>query len=76
MTNRIGITTDLQARLAHWSSRHATLKDWQILAGPTTRVEAQTLETQLAKENGCEAHPGGDEPDDGSNQWYVYGFNY
>lgn len=76
MACRIGITTDLNARKAYWESVHPTLKDWQVLAGPTTRSEAQALETQLAEEHGCVAHPGGNDPDDGSNQWYVYGFNY
>lgn len=76
MACRIGITTDLAARKAYWQSQHPTMKDWQILAGPTTRAVAQATETQLAAQNGCKASPGGNEPDNGSSQWYVYGFNY
>lgn len=75
MACRIGITTDLASRKAHWESVHPTLRDWQIMAGPTNRANAQALETQLAREHNCEAHPGGDEPDNALAQWYVYGFN-
>ena len=76
MACRIGITTNLQARKAHWQSVHPTLNSWQILGGPTSKSDAQAIETKLAKQYNCEAYPGGDDPDDGSNQWYVYGFNY
>lgn len=76
MACRIGITTNLQARKAYWESIHPTLRDWQVLAGPTSREEAQSVETKLAKQHGCVAHPGGDEPNTLLSQWYVYGFNY
>lgn len=76
MACRIGITTDLKVRKAYWNSQHPTLKDWQILGGPTTKADAQEIETQLAKQHSCTAHPGGDDPDIASAKWYVYGFNY
>lgn len=76
MACRIGITTDPHTRKAHWQSVHPSLRDWQILAGPTSRENAQATETRLAQQHGCEAHPGGNEPAGALAQWYVYGFNY
>jgi len=73
---RIGITTNLAKRKTYWSNVHSTFSDWKVLGGPMSRQKAQNMETQLAKQYRCEAHPGGDEPDNPSTSWYVYYFTY
>ncbi len=74
---RVGITTDLYARKAHWESVYAEVTDWQVLAGPfNTKAEAQAEESRLVVHYGCEAHPGGDDADFAGAPWYVYGFNH
>lgn len=74
---RIGITTDPDGRRSHWESVYRNLRDWQILAGPyPSKEEAQRMETELARKNGCESHPGGDDAGGLLSQWYVYGFNH
>jgi hypothetical protein len=77
MACRIGITTDLEAHKSYWESKCQDLRGWQVLAGPlTTKEKAQAQETRLAREFGCENAPGGDDPDDPTTQWWVYGFNH
>lgn len=74
---RIGITTNLEQRKSYWEEKYLTLKEWQILDGPfTSKAGAQKRETELANKYNCEAHGGGDDPDNLGAQWYVYGFNY
>ena len=72
---RIGITTDLEQRKKDWESKYEGFSDWQKLAGPLSRKEAQEKETELAEKYGCEASPGGDYPDSG-DEWYVYYFKF
>jgi len=73
---RIGITTDLEARKTYWESVYRNVRDWQVLAGPLSRAQAQAEETRSAANYGCEAHPGGNDPDFPGSKWYVYGFNH
>jgi hypothetical protein len=74
---RIGITTDLETRKAHWEGKYKNFRDWHIMAGPyTDKSIAQLKETELAKEHNCEAHAGGADSSDPNAKWYVYGFNH
>lgn len=34
------------------------------------------METKIAREKGCESHPGGNDPDNSKATWYVYKFDY
>lgn len=71
------MTTNIEKRKAYWTSQYPNLMDWQILAGPiASKTEAQKKETKLAKQHGCESHPGGDDPDTIGASWHIYGFNY
>lgn len=76
MKCRIGITSNLEQRERAWRATHPNLNNWTILMGPLGRKEAQAWETKLAAEQGCQAHPGGDEPDNPNAKWYVYRFEY
>jgi hypothetical protein len=77
MACRIGITTRPDERRKEWETRCKCFKNWQILAGPLSREEAQNRETLLALIHGCDAHHGGNEPDNIFNdQWYVYKFDH
>jgi hypothetical protein len=71
------MTTNLEQRKIYWETVYKQLRNWQILAGPLdTREEAQEMETKLAAKHSCESDPGGDDPDNPSDKWYVYGFNH
>jgi hypothetical protein len=76
MACRVGITTDPKRRRAEWTSEYPDLMNWEILAGPVSRAEAQEIEDAQALMYGCEASPGGDEPDQPGAEWYVYRFDY
>ena len=77
MVCRIGITTNPEQRKAQWLREYPTLRNWEILIGPTKdKAEAQIAETMLSQKSGCESAPGGDDPDDPFAQWYVYRFYY
>ncbi len=72
---RIGITTNPEERRNDWNRDYPGLKNWRIIAGPfTTKYEAQIVETDMAKQYGCVAAPGGrDVP---GLSWYVYMFDF
>ena len=70
---RVGISTNPEQRKKDWENEYEGFSDWQILAGPLSRDEAQKKEDEIAKERGCEAHHGGDEPDVNTG-WFVYYF--
>ena len=74
MPCRIGITTDPQERRAYWQNQHPTLRNWQILGVYPTKSQAQQVETQTARNRGCQASPGGAGPE--AAQWSVYYFDY
>ena len=74
MACRIGITTNPGERRRYWESQHPNLQNWQILSRHKTKSAAQSAETQLAKQHGCESHPGGDAPENAD--WCVYKFDY
>ena len=75
MACRVGITTDPDRRKQEWRSRYpVTFRDWQFF-GPYSRQQAQMEEDRLAKLWGCEASPGGREPESAS-WWYVYKFQH
>ena len=73
MACRIGITTNLEEGKQYWQNKCDGFANWQVLAGPLSKEEAQKKETELAQKYGCEAHPGGDDPDS-DDGWYVYYF--
>ena len=73
----IGMTTDIEQRKADWKGKHPNLEEWKILAGPfSSKAQAQTKETELAREHRCKSHMGGADPDDPNAKWYIYRFNY
>ena len=74
----VGMTTDLERRKKEHKSEHPTLKEssWEEFGPYSSREEAQAEETRLAKKHNCQAHPGGDNPDDRGKKWYVYYFEY
>ena len=76
MACRVGITTDPKRRKAEWAARHPDMGNWEVIAGPIPRAEAQSIEDAQALIYGCEAHHGGDEPDVPGAGWYVYKFDY
>jgi hypothetical protein len=71
---RVGITTDPERRQSEWETVYKNLRQWQILGTYAKREDAQALETKTAEEHGCEASPGGNEPDNPNVQWSVYHF--
>ena len=76
MACRIGITTDLKSRKAYWSAHCKCFENWEILGGPYSRDIAQKMETIQAGRFGCDAHPGGADPNEVGNGWYVYKFDH
>ena len=74
MACRVGMTTDLDERRAHWASQHPTMRNWQILHKVYTKREALDWEKKHAELRGCESGQGGGGPDNGV--WYVYYFEY
>lgn len=74
MPCRVGITTDPDTRKAYWESRVVGLENWRILKRFSTKEVAQEYETEYAKRNGCQAHPGG--ASDVYGTWSVYRFDY
>lgn len=76
MACRIGITTDLVARQEYWESKCECFKNWQVSGPFESREHAQQAETALANTHGCEAHYGGNEPDDPNAKWFLYFFEH
>jgi hypothetical protein len=73
MACRVGITTNVEARRAHWLRQHPNMRNWQILASYYTQSEAQAHETRAAREYGCAAEPGGPNI---IGIWHVYYFEH
>ena len=76
MSCRVGITTNLQERKAHWAREHSNMHNWQKYGPYSSREAAQRKEDQLAKQYGCEAHHGGADPQNSSARWWVYKFDH
>ena len=74
MACRIGITTDVAERRAHWLRQHPRMTNWQVLEVHNTRTAAQAAETRLASRYNCQAHAGGGGAE--RAQWSVYYFQY
>ena len=74
MPCRVGITTNLKERRAHWEGEHPSLRSWKTLLRTSSKTVAQAKETVYAGANGCEHGPGGGGPQ--SATWYVYHFIY
>lgn len=74
MACRIGITTRPEDRREEWRSRCRGFRNWRILERHNTKTAAQAAENRLARQLGCEAHPGGDGPEYAT--WSVYYFNH
>jgi len=73
---RIGMTTDLEARKAYWSSVYPNLQNWTVLLKDLTKEEAQEDENMLSLAHSCESSPGGDDSDDPNAKWFVYKFDF
>ena len=75
---RIGITMDLERRKKEWEreylKRGKVIKNWIVLSTHQSKSSAQEVETREAKQQNCEAHPGGR----GSEKaiWHVYKIEY
>ena len=75
---RIGITMDLERRKKEWEreylKRGKVIKNWTVLSTHQSKSSAQEVETREAKQQNCEAHPGGR----GSEKaiWHVYKIEY
>ncbi|MCY4524839.1 MAG: hypothetical protein OXB84_08875 [Halobacteriovoraceae bacterium] len=74
MRCRVGITANLETRKAYWKRQYPNLTNWKILARGLSYSAAQKEENRYSLMCGCEAHAGG--VDDGSQNWYVYRFDY
>lgn len=74
MPCRVGMTTDLEGRKAHWKSKYTTLSDWKILHKCSSKDEAQKKEKEEAGKRKCDYHTGGDGPERAT--WYVYYFKH
>ena len=74
MACRIGIATDPEERKQHWTNRHPTLKNWQILETGLSYSQAQKKENEYARKYGCQSHQGGEKSR--QNNWSVYYFEY
>ena len=74
MACRVGITTNPKGRKQYWESQYPGLRKWQILSRHRTKVAAQNKERIVAKQHGCDAHPGGSGPVRGA--WNVYHFYF
>ena len=74
MSCRIGISTEPLSRLAYWEREHPSLQNWEILGRYSNKSRAQRAETALARQHGCNAHPGGGGSEYAT--WYVYHFTY
>lgn len=75
MACRVGMTTDLTTRRAHWQSQYPNLRNWKVLATGLSREEAQKKEDAYAKAGGCVSSGGGNDPDK-PKSWSVYRFEY
>jgi len=76
MVCRVGITTRPEQRKQEWKRKVDGLRNWQILAKRQNREDAQNLENQYAKQYGCKASGGGNDPDGPNETWSVYRFDY
>lgn len=76
MPCQVGITTNPDQRRKQWENEYSSLRNWQIMGRHNNREDAQRQETEFARQYGCEAHPGGDEPDRPNSIWYVYRFDH
>lgn len=76
MPCRVGMTTRPQTREKEWQAVVTGFKNWRILERVDGRDEAQRLENHYAKQYGCKASGGGDDPDKPGDKWFVYRFEY
>ena len=61
-------------RKAFWKETYPTLKNWKVVSTHSLKAMAQEAETILAKNHGCDSHPGGRGPEE--ETWHVYHFEY
>ena len=73
---RVGITTDVEGRKAHWQNeyKYRKFRNWQIVQTFSSKTAAQEWETSYSTKSGCVSHPGGE----GSERatWYGYRFDF
>ena len=74
MACRVGITTDPARRKQEWESKYSTLRNWRIVSEHGSKSEAQEVENRIEDACGCDAHHGGDGPENA--YWYVYVFEH
>ncbi len=73
MSSKMGITTDPDAKRAHWESRVVGFRGWRLLRTFGTKPGAQKFAAQYAEKYGCRVSSV-DTNVEGT--WYVYRFNY
>ena len=71
---RVGITTNLFERRAHWEGKYPAMKEWQERGPYPTKTEAQKAENRFADVLGCASAPGGTGPEVAT--WWLYYFEY
>lgn len=74
MPCRIGITTDPLERNRYWRSQYTSLTNWRIIGSRPSKTMAQTEESLIANNWGCDASPGGAGPEYAT--WYIYAFEH
>ena len=72
---RVGITTNIEERKKYWKMVHPTLKAWSF-KGPFSREVAQAYEIKIKEKFQCDGGPGGTNPYDKTDDWFVYYFEY
>ena len=72
---RVGMTTNPTRRKAEWEAEIPNTTDWTWFGPYNSRKDAQATETLCAALYGCEAYPGGREPEN-NKSWWVYKFTY
>ena len=74
MPCRVGITMDLDRRRREQERVYPTLRSWRRESTHRSKSAAQAAERRIARQRGCDAHPGGAGPEYAT--WYVYSFRY
>ena len=74
MPCRVGMTTNLDNRLAYWERQVHGMDNIQYWGPFDTKTEAQKVETNIAEQYYCVHHGGGSGPENAD--WYVYYFEY
>ena len=73
MAKRVGITTNIKERKAHWKREHSNLRNFKEKKKNLTQKQAQETENKYIKK-GYKGHPGGKKKP--GKVYSVYTFNH